>query len=73
MFHAAAESIDVPMLEILLHGDPATLLARARRRAADGSVNEIKAKFSVNTPRYYANNYEPVLPADQTLCGHHRS
>lgn len=67
MFREAAASIDVPMVEVALQGDPDVLLERAVRRAASGDVHEIKAKFSVNGPEYYASRYQPVLPDDQVV------
>lgn len=67
MFEAAATEIDVPIVEVALHGDPEVLLHRARRRAASGEVHEIKARFSVNGPAYYSSPYKPVLPDDQVV------
>ncbi len=67
MFHAAAETIDVPIIEVALHGDPGTLLDRARRRAASGTVHQVKARFSVNPDRYFSGDYQPVLTADQVI------
>jgi predicted kinase len=67
MFHAAAELIQVPMVEVALHGHPKVLLERARRRAASRSVHEITARFSVNRDRYYSGDYEPILPADRVV------
>ena len=51
MFAAVATEIEVPMVEVALHGDPDVLLRRARLRAASGRVHEIKAKFSANGRR----------------------
>ena len=67
MFNDAAASITVPMVEVALHGEPGALLDRARRRAASGSVHPIKAKFSVNSDRYYAGDYQSVLPEHQVV------
>jgi predicted kinase len=67
MFEAAAMEIEVPMIEVALHGDPGVLLDRARLRAASGQVHEIKARFSVNGARYYVSPYKPVLPANQVI------
>lgn len=67
MFHVAATSIDVPIVEVALHGDPDVLLDRARRRAESGSVHQLKAKFSVNADRYSSGEYQPVLPAAQVV------
>ncbi|MGH3496285.1 MAG: AAA family ATPase [Nocardioidaceae bacterium] len=67
MFHSAASSIDVPMIEVALHGDPDVLLDRARRRAGSRSVHPIKAKFSLNPDRYFSGEYQPVLPAGQVI------
>jgi hypothetical protein len=44
-FQSAAAQIDVPTVEVALHGDPDVLLDRARARAASGQVHEIKASF----------------------------
>ena len=67
MFAAVATEIEVPMVEVALHGDPEVLLRRARLRAASGRVHEIKAKFSVNGAPYYASPYRPVLGEDQVI------
>ena len=67
MFRDAAAAIEVPMVEVALHGDPDVLRARAVRRAASGDVHEIKARFSVNGPDYYATPYRPVLAPDQVI------
>jgi predicted kinase len=67
MFAAVATEIEVPMVEVALHGDPDVLLQRARLRAASGRVHEIKARFSVNGPAYYASPYRPVLAEDQVI------
>ncbi len=67
MFNDAAASIAVPMVEVALHGEPAVLLDRARRRAASGDIHQLKAKFSVNPDRYYAGEYQPVLPEHQVV------
>jgi predicted kinase len=67
MFQSAAAQIDVPIVEVALHGDPDVLLDRARVRAASGQVHEIKARFSVNAPSYYASPYQPVLPEEQVV------
>lgn len=67
MFRSAAARIEVPMVEVALHGDPDVLLERARVRAASGQVHEIKARFSVNDLDYYASPYQPVLPAEQVV------
>ena len=64
MYAAASAAWDFPVVEVALHGDPVTLLDRARRRAAQPGVHEIKARFSVRPERYEAP-YQPVLdPAD---------
>jgi predicted kinase len=67
MFRHAAESITVPMVEVALHGEPQVLLERARSRAANGAVHEIKARFSVNPDRYVAGDYQPVLAVDRVI------
>jgi predicted kinase len=67
MFEAAAAEIEVPMVEVALHGDPDVLLDRARTRAASGQVHEIKARFSVNGAAYYSAPYVPVLPEEQVV------
>lgn len=67
MFEAASNEIDVPMVEVALHGDPDVLLQRARRRATSGEVHELKARFSVNPARYYASAYQPVLAEEQVV------
>ncbi len=67
MFRSAAVEIEVPIVEVALHGDPDVLLDRARVRAASGQVHEIKAKFSVNGPDYYATPYQPVLPEERVV------
>jgi predicted kinase len=59
MFREAAADIEVPMVEVALQGAPDVLRERAVLRAASGDVHEIKAKFSVNGPDYYAR----VTPA----------
>lgn len=67
MFVAAAAEIDVPMVEVALHGDPEVLLERARFRAASGQVHEIKARFSVNGATYYSSPYVPVLADEKVV------
>ena len=67
MFAAVATEIEVPMVEVALHGDPDVLLRRARLRAASGRVHEITAKFSTNDASYYAPPYRPVLAEDQVI------
>ena len=67
MFAVVATEIEVPMVEVALHGDPDVLLRRARLRAASGRVHEIKARFSVNGAAYYASPYRPVLAEDQVI------
>ncbi len=60
MYAHAAAAWDFPVVEVALHGDPATLLDRARQRAAQPGVHEIKARFSVR-PEKYEQPYQPVL------------
>lgn len=60
MFNDAAASWTFPMVEVALEGDPVTLLARARKRAQQPGVHEIKARFSVR-PEKYEHPYQPVL------------
>lgn len=48
-------------------GDPATLLERARRRAAQPGVHEIKARFSVR-PERYEQPYQPVLDSAHVIA-----
>ncbi len=67
MFEAAAAEIDVPMIEVALHGDPEVLLARALLRAGSGQVHEIKARFSVNGNAYYSSPYVPVLADEEVV------
>ena len=67
MFQAAANEIEVPVVEVALHGAPDVLLQRARLRAASGEVHELKARFSVNPARYYASAYRPVLAEEQVV------
>lgn len=67
MFEAAAVDIEVPTVEVALHGDPGVLLDRARIRAASGQVHEIKARFSVNSAAYYQTPYRPVLADRQVV------
>ena len=67
MFDAASSNIEVPTVEVALHGDPDVLLDRARVRASSGQVHEIKARFSVNGAEYYQSSYEPVLAEDQVV------
>jgi predicted kinase len=67
MFQAAAAEINVPMIEVALHGDPDVLRERARRRAASGEVHEIKARFSVNGAAYYQSPYKPVLEDEKVV------
>lgn len=67
MFREAAADIAVPMVEVALQGDPGVLRERAVLRAASGGVHEIKAKFSVNGPDYYAPGYQPVLAENQVV------
>lgn len=67
MFQLATADIEVPIVEVALHGDPAVLLDRARRRASSGQVHEIKARFSVNGADYYASPYQPVVPEERVV------
>jgi predicted kinase len=67
MFAEAATGIDVPMLEVALHGDPEVLLERARARARSGTVHELKARFSVNPARYRSGDYQPVLQQERVV------
>lgn len=67
MYAAAAADIEVPTVEVALHGDPDVLLDRARRRAASGHVHQIKARFSVSGAAYYETPYQPVLPDEQVM------
>lgn len=67
MFAEAAKDIGVPMIEVVLRGEPEALLGRARKRAVSGQVHEIKARFSVNSLPYYEREYQPVLPASQVI------
>ena len=67
MWSAAAQQIDVPVVEVALMGDPDVLLERARTRAANGKVHEIKARFSVRPERYRDGPYQPVLPEEQVI------
>ena len=67
MFREAAAAIEVPMVEVALHGDPVVLRERAVLRATSGDVHEIKARFSVNGPEYYAAGYQPVLAEDHVV------
>lgn len=67
MFEAAAADINVPMVEVALHGDPEVLLERARLRAVSGEVHEIKARFSVNGTAYYRSPYKPVLADEKVV------
>lgn len=60
MFAQASASWSFPVVEVALHGDPATLLDRARHRAEQPGVHEIKARFSVR-PEKYEQPYQPVL------------
>jgi predicted kinase len=60
MYRAASAGWDFPVVEVALHGDPATMLERARRRAAQPGVHEIKARFSVR-PERYEQPYQPIL------------
>lgn len=55
-----------PVVEVALHGDPATLLSRARRRADQPDVHEIKRRFSVR-PTMYEEPYRPVLDASRVI------
>lgn len=66
MFHEQAASWTFPTVEVALHGDPAALLGRARRRAEQPGVHEIKARFSVR-PERYEQPYQPVLDAHQVV------
>ena len=66
MFDRARPRIPVPLVEVALHGEPETLLLRARRRAEQPGVHEIKARFSVR-PELYRADFQPVLPADQVV------
>lgn len=67
MFAARTREIRVPIVEVALDGDPDILLRRAQLRAASGDVHELKAKFSVNPPQYYAARYQPVLAEQQVV------
>ncbi len=66
MFREQSHTWAFPVLEVALHGDPATLLARARHRAEQPGVHEIKARFSVR-PERYEQTYQPVLDADHVV------
>ena len=67
MFRAAAGAFTGPLVEVALHGDAGVLLRRAQRRAASDGVHEIKARFSVRSPDYYAATHQPVLPEEQVV------
>jgi predicted kinase len=67
MFSAVEKEFDVPMVEVVLEGDPDTLLERARGRAERGDVHEIKARFSVNPLTYYSSPYQSVLPEEHVV------
>ena len=67
MYADASAAWDFPVVEVALHGDPATLLNRARRRAAQPGVHEIKAHFSVR-PERYEKPYQPVLDSAQVVA-----
>jgi predicted kinase len=60
MFATASAAWTFPVAEVALHGDPATLLDRARQRAQQPGVHEIKARFSVR-PERYEQPFRPVL------------
>ena len=66
MYAHASAVWDFPVVEVALHGDPATLLERARRRAAQPGVHEIKARFSVR-PERYEKPYQPVLDSARVV------
>lgn len=67
MYADASAAWDFPVVEVALHGDPATLLKRARRRAAQPGVHEIKARFSVR-PERYEQPYQPVLDSARVVA-----
>jgi predicted kinase len=67
MFAAAAARIEVPMVEVVLTGDPDALLARVLARALSAATHELKAKFSVQPRHYYEGDYEPVLDPDRVV------
>ena len=66
MFYEASASWTFPVVEVALHGDPATLLAMARHRAQQPGVHEIKARFSVR-PEKYEHPYQPVLDESRVV------
>ncbi len=59
MFYEASAFWTFPMIEVALEGEATTLLARARHRAQQPGVHEIKARFSVR-PEKYEHPYQPV-------------
>lgn len=66
MFHEAADGWSFPIVEVALEGDPEILLARARQRAQQPGVHQIKARFSVR-PERYEKAYQPVLAEEQVV------
>jgi predicted kinase len=66
MFGEASATWDFPVVEVALHGDPAALLDRARQRASQPGVHEIKARFSVR-PERYDQPYRPVLDVSRVV------
>ena len=56
------EELPVPTVEVFLHGDPSTLMARVERRAEAPDAHPIKAHFSVDgARRLHAAPYAPLL------------
>lgn len=66
MFAQAVAAWDFPVAEVALHGDGETLLGRARLRATQPGVHEIKRRFSVR-PEMYECPYQPVLDAARVV------
>lgn len=66
MFARESAAWSFPMVEVALHGDPAILLERARQRARQPGVHEIKARFSVR-PERYEQRYQPVLDPSKVV------
>lgn len=66
MFYEQSASWTFPVVEVALHGNPTALLNRARRRAQQPGVHQIKARFSVR-PEKYEQPYQPVLDGSRVV------
>jgi hypothetical protein len=66
---ALRQELGVPFVEVFLHGDPAVLMDRVVRRAADPTAHAIKVHFTVEgARRLHASPYPPLLAPDDALA-----